>query len=149
MKIIIFCNFAGHFCPPGSGSGYRSTDLIKSGSKTLPLSRPYLPTTSENLMFYSAGTINIDLPLLEHSLTGLEGRLVPPMGSDRTSCSRGGSSAGNLTQNSQCKNPQCWGSVTFWCGSGSAPLTTGSEFDSFLQWLWGCKKNILNNFFFI
>ncbi len=34
----------------------------------------------------------------------------------------------------------CWGSVTFWCGSGSAPLTnrsgsgSNSGSDSFLQW---------------
>jgi hypothetical protein len=27
---------------------------------------------------------------------------------------------------------QCWGSVTFWCGSG--PLTNGSGSDYFLQW---------------
>jgi hypothetical protein len=26
----------GHFCPPGYGSGYGSTDLIESGSETLP-----------------------------------------------------------------------------------------------------------------
>ncbi len=36
-------------------------------------------------------------------------------------------------------NEQCWGSVTFWCGSGSAHLTNGSGSnsgsDSFLQWL--------------
>ncbi len=30
---------------------------------------------------------------------------------------------------------RCWGSVTFWCGSGSVPLTNGSGSDSFLQWL--------------
>ncbi len=41
----------------------------------------------------------------------------------------------------------CWGSVTFWCGSGSGlyiPLTNGSGSNSgsdfFLQWLEGCKK---------
>ncbi len=34
---------------------------------------------------------------------------------------------------------KCWGSLTFWCRSGSAPLTNGSGSnsvsDSFLQWL--------------
>ncbi len=34
----------------------------------------------------------------------------------------------------------CWGSVTFWCGSGSVPVTDGSGSDSFLLWLEGCKK---------
>jgi hypothetical protein len=36
---------------------------------------------------------------------------------------------------------QCWGSVTFWCGSGSEPLTNKSGSNSFLQRLTGCKKN--------
>jgi hypothetical protein len=34
MKFLnFFLNFVGNFCPPRSGSGYGSTDLIESGSK--------------------------------------------------------------------------------------------------------------------
>jgi hypothetical protein len=32
MKFLIFSIFVGNFCPPGSESGYGSTDLIGSGS---------------------------------------------------------------------------------------------------------------------
>ncbi len=35
-NFIIFFDFVGHFCPPESGSGYESTDLILSGSKPDP-----------------------------------------------------------------------------------------------------------------
>ncbi len=46
---------------------------------------------------------------------------------------------------------QCWGSVTFWCGSGSVPLAnvsgsgsgSNSRSDSFFQWLKRCKKKFI------
>ncbi len=41
---------------------------------------------------------------------------------------------------------QCWGTVTFWSGSGSVPLTYGSGSDSFLHWFYGCKKK---SYFFL
>ncbi len=35
-NFLIFSTFVGHFCPPGFGSGYGSTDLIESGSNPDP-----------------------------------------------------------------------------------------------------------------
>ncbi len=35
---------------------------------------------------------------------------------------------------------QCWGSVTFWCGSGSIPLTNWSRSCSFRQWSSICQE---------
>ncbi len=36
MKFLNFFFFVGNFCPPGSGFGYGSTDLIDSGSNPDP-----------------------------------------------------------------------------------------------------------------
>jgi hypothetical protein len=37
LQKIKFSIFVGHFCPPGSGSGSVSTDLIVSGSNPNPI----------------------------------------------------------------------------------------------------------------
>ncbi len=44
---------------------------------------------------------------------------------------------------------QCCGSMTFWCGSGSAPLTNGSGSFYFHHWHWRChQKTSLKKSFF-
>ncbi len=57
------------------------------------------------------------------------------------------------SKNRKMEKKWSWGSVTFWCGSGSAPLTCGSRsnsrYDSFLQhYLQSEKSNFLLKFCF-